>query len=134
MALTSSISQKELQRIASLSYEGKTIKVMLCQVGTSGYTVESTVSNWQSVEKSGDGYARYTATIATGSYDAVDAQYEMPYIDASFTATGIGYNYESIAIYIDGESYLHSLITESPSITLSSGQTQTYRIQLATND
>lgn len=134
MAQTVTISQRELKRIAGLAYEGETIKVMLCNVGTTGYTAESTVANWQSAELSGNGYVRGSASITTGSYDSTDARYEMPSVDVAFTATGTGYSYDRVIIYIDGETYIHSVISESPNITLSSGQTQTYRIQLATDD
>jgi hypothetical protein len=134
MALTTIISQRELKRVAALAYEGETLKIMLCSVGVSGFTSESTVANWQSVEQSGNGYVRYSEVIATGAYDAVDARYEMPAIDADFTATGAGYTYDRIVIYIDGETYIHSLITEDPNIALAAGQTQTYRIQLTTDD
>jgi len=134
MALTTTISQKELARVANLAYEGETLKVMLCSVGASGYTAESTVANWQSVEKSGNGYVRYSTTVATGSYDVTDARYEMPAIDAAFTATGAGYSYDRIIVYIDGATYIHSMIVEDPNITLAAGQTQTYRILLTTDD
>jgi len=134
MALTVTISQRELKRIAALGYEGETLKVMLCSVGATGYTSESTVANWQSVEKSGNGYVRYSEVIATGSYDAVDARYEMPAIDADFTATGAGYTYDRVIIYIDGETYIHSLIVEDPNIALAASQTQTYRVTLTTDD
>jgi hypothetical protein len=134
MALTTTISQKELARVAGLAYEGETLKVMLCSVGVSGFTAESTVANWQSVEQSGNGYVRYSEVIATGVYDAVDARYEMPAIDADFTATGAGYTYDRIVIYVDGTTYIHSLITENPNIALAAGQTQTYRIALTCDD
>jgi hypothetical protein len=134
MALTTTISQKELARVANLAYEGETLKVMLCSVGATGYTAESTVANWQSVEQSGNGYVRCSSVIATGSYDAVDARYEIPAIDAAFTATGAGYSYDRIVVYIDGATYIHSLIVENPNIALAAGQTQTYRIQLTTDD
>jgi hypothetical protein len=134
MALTTTISQKELERVAALAYEGETLKVMLCSVGASGFTAESTVANWQTVEQSGSGYVRYSEVIGTGSYDAVDARYEIPAIDAVFTATGAGYTYDRIVVYIDGSTYIHSLITEDPNIALAAGQTQTYRIQLTTDD
>ncbi len=134
MALTTTISQKELQRVAALAYEGETLKVLLASVGASGFTAESTVAQWQSVEKSGNGYVRYSEVIATGAYDATDARYEIPAIDAAFTATGAGYSYDRIVVYIDGETYIHSLIVENPNIALASGQTQTYRVQLVTDD
>ena len=134
MAITTTISQKELARVANLAYEGETIKVMLCSVGASGFTAESTVANWQSVEKSGNGYVRFSQVIATGAYDATDARYEMPAIDASFTATGAGYTYDRIVCYIDGAAYIHSLITENPNIALAAGQTQVYRVTLVCDD
>jgi hypothetical protein len=134
MALTTTISQKELARVANLAYEGETLKVMLCSVGASGFTAESTVANWQSVEQSGNGYVRFSSVIATGSYDATDARYEIPALDAAFTATGAGYTYDRIVVYIDGATYIHSLIVEDPNIALAAGQTQTYRIQLTTDD
>lgn len=134
MALTLIVSQKELQRVAALAYEGETIKIMLASVGASGFTSESTVTNWQSVEKSGNGYVRFSQVIAAGAYDALDARYEIPAIDAAFTATGAGYSYDRVVIYIDGATYIHSLITEDPNITLAAGQTQTYRVTLSTDD
>ena len=134
MALTLTVSQKELERVAALAYEGETIKIMLASVGASGFTSESTVTNWQSVEKSGNGYVRFSQVIAAGAYDAVDARYEIPAIDAAFTATGAGYSYDRVVIYIDVSTYIHSLITEDPNITLAASQTQTYRVTLSTDD
>jgi hypothetical protein len=134
MAITLTLSQKELARVANLAYEGETIKVMLASVGASGFTAESTVANWQSVEKSGNGYVRFSQVIATGAYDATDARYEIPAIDAAFTATGAGYTYDRIVIYVDGSTYIHSLIVEDPNIALAASQTQTYRINLSTDD
>jgi hypothetical protein len=134
MAITVTISQRELARVANLAYEGETIKVMLASVGASGFTAESTVTNWQSVEKSGNGYVRFSQVIATGAYDATDARYEIPAIDAAFTTTGAGYSYDRIIIYIDGATYIHSMIVEDPNISLAAGQTQTYRVALSTDD
>lgn len=134
MAISVTISQRELERIAGLVYEGETLKVMLCSVGSSGFTAESTVTEWQSVEKSGNGYVRFSEVLATGSYDNTDARYELPSVDADFTATGAGYSYDRVVCYIDGATYIHSLITENPNVTLSASQTQTYRIQLATDN
>jgi hypothetical protein len=134
MALTASISQKELERVAALAYEGETLKVMLCSIGATGYTAQSTVANWQTVEKSGNGYVRYSEVIGTGSYDAVDGRYELPTIDAEFTATGAGFTYDRVVLYIDGATYPHSVLAEDPNIVMSAGQTQTYRLDLNTND
>lgn len=135
MAQTLSISTKELQRVAAAAYEGETLKVMLCNVGATGYTAESTVANWQSVEVASTyGYVRYSTTIGTGSYNATVGAYLMPDIDAAFTASGGSYSYDRVVIYIDGATYPHSVITESPNIALAAGQTQTYRISLRQDD
>ena len=134
MALTVSLSTKELERVAALAYEGETLKVMLCNVGATGYTSSSTVTNWQSVEVSGNGYARASTVIATGSYNGTTASYELPTYDAVFTATGSGFTYDRIVVYIDGATYPVSVLTEDPNIVLTAGQTQTYRISLNTDD
>lgn len=134
MALTVSLSTKELQRVAELAYEGETLKVMLCAVGSTGYTSASTVANWQSVELSGNGYSRASTTVGTGSYNGTTARYEIPSYDAIFTASGGSLTYDRIVVYIDGATYPVSVLTEDPNIVLSSGQSQTYRISLNTDD
>jgi hypothetical protein len=119
-------------------------------VGTTGYNSNSTRANWDSVKISGNGYADFTDVIEVGAYDSTDLRYEMgggvganTYIDAVFNATNSGYVYDKIYVVIgtsdgsggwDEETYIHSLITESPSVLLLSGQSQTYRIQLVLDD
>ena len=134
MAITTTVSTKELQRQAALAFEGETLKVMLCQVGVTGYTAESTVANWQSVEVSGNGYVRYSELIGTGSYNGTAGAYVLPIIDAAFTATGAGYTYDRVVLYIDGATYPHSIIAEDPNIVLLAGQNQTYRLDLQQDD
>lgn len=134
MALTTVISQAELARVAGLAYAGKTVNVMLCSVGVTGYTENSSVANWQSVEKSGNGYARYSVVIGAGSYNGTTGRFELPNVDAVFTATGVGYSYDRIVVYFSGETSVHSVLTESPTITLASGQVKTYRLQIFTDD
>lgn len=150
MAATVTISPNEFKRIAALAYEGKRIRVSLATVGSSGFDSSSTRAQWDSRKVSGNGYADFTAVIATGSYDTSDLRYEMgasvganTYIDADFTATGAGYIYDTIYVVIgnsDGsggwneETYVHSIITENPSINMIAGQTQTYRIQVVVDD
>lgn len=134
MARTLTISQKELKRAAAAAYEGKAIRVMLCSVASTGYDAESTVTNWQSAELSGNGYARVSATIGTGSYDGTAAAYLLPDIDAVFSATGSGFTFDRVVTYINGETYVHSIVAESPAVVLNPGQTVTYRISLRTDD
>lgn len=134
MAVSTTISQKELKRQAALVYEGETLKVMLCAVASTGYDAESTVANWQSVELSGNGYSRYSTTIGVGSWDSGTGTYKLPDINAAFTASGVGFTYDRVILYIDGETYIHSMLTESPGIVLSPGQTQTYQLSLRQDD
>ncbi|MEN9728237.1 MAG: hypothetical protein RL434_2603 [Pseudomonadota bacterium] len=134
MALTTTISQKELKRVAGLAYETKTLKVMLCTVGATGYTAESTVANWQSVESTGTGYVRGSEVIGTGAWDGTDLRYEIPALDFAFTCSSGAYSYDTVVVYINGETYVHSILVESTLVTIAAGQTQTYRIQLITDD
>lgn len=133
MAQSVALSQKELERVANEAYVGKTLYVMLCVVGATGFTAQSTVTQWQSTELSGNGYVRYSEVVTAGSYNGTTGRFELPIIDAEFTTTS-SYVYDSIVLYFSGESYVHSVITESPNIALVSGQVQTYRIKLNTDD
>lgn len=133
MAQTTTISTKELKRQAGLVFEGKTLKVMLCNLTTQTFTAESTLAEWQSIELSGNGYTRFSQVISVGAYDSSIGAYSIPDIVAEFTCT-LAYSYNRVVLYIDGESYIHSVITESPNIALSSGQVQTYVIKLRQDD
>lgn len=149
MALTAAISNSELARVAAAAYENKRIRVSLASVGLSGYTVESSRTNWDLVKISGNGYADHTEVITLGSYDSLDARHELaaedegPFVLAEFTATGGTLYWDRIYIVIgtdDGvggwteEPFLHSLLVENPGITLAVGQSIVYRIQLFVND
>ena len=134
MAITTTVSSKELQRIAALAYEGKTLNVMLCTLGVGTFNAESTVANWQTVEKSGNGYARYSEQIGIGSYSTTDGRYNLPNIYAEFTAGGVGYSFSHVILYITGQTYLHSMLVESPAVILLPGQSQSYKITLAQDD
>lgn len=133
MPLTVVQSTKEQARVAAAAYEGQGIRVALCNVGSTGYTAESSVTNWLSVEISGNGYARYSLTLGTGTYDSTDARYELPFFDATFTATG-NLSYDRVVVYINGATFPYLVGTESPNIVLASGQTKTYRFQLTVDD
>jgi hypothetical protein len=143
MPYTSAISTKELERVATAAYVGRSVRVCLATVSSSGYTVESTTANWDSRELAlTNGYARVTVpTLAAGAYDAVDGRYEVgpssganQTIDATFTASGGTLTWDRVYVVIGTEPYIAYLGTESPGITLSAGQSVTYRIQLAVDD
>jgi hypothetical protein len=134
MAITTTISTKELARQAAACFEGETVKVMLCSVGTTGFTAESTVAQWETAEQSGNGYVRFSEVIGTGSYDTTEAAYLLPVVDAEFTCETLAYAYDRVVIFIDGATYPHSVLAETPAVVLSPGQKQTYRITFQQDD
>lgn len=137
MATTTTISQKELERQAALCLEGETLVVMLCSVGSTGYTANTLLSSWETVEVSGDAdYARVSEVIGTGAWNGTAGAYVIPSIDAQFSAAvgGSGYSYDRVVLFIDGATYPHSIISESPNIVLAPGQSQTYRLTLQQDD
>jgi hypothetical protein len=135
MALTTSISQAELARVAASAYQGKTYRLSLAN-NTTSLTAQSTVTQWDAAKISGNGYADITGTIGTGSYNATTARYELPQLTATFTATGGNWIYNTLYVVItDGStSSIHSVIVESPSVTLVDGGSITYRVVLNTDD
>jgi hypothetical protein len=133
MALTSTISTKELQRQAAAAFEGKTYTVFLA-TNTGSLTAESTAALWLAEEVSGGGYAAVTGTIGTGSYSTGNARYELPAINATFTATSPGFTYDTVCVRIGTETYLHSILVESPNIAMAAGQSKTYSITFAQDD
>lgn len=98
MAITASLSQAELQRVAALAYEGLPIRVSLANDTFSAYDVDDTVATWDGIKVSGNGYEDFRAVLGVGAYDPSDGRYEVPYIDAEFAATGSGFTYNSIYI------------------------------------
>lgn len=133
MAVALTISTKELERQAKLVFEGKSYKVFLASnPGT--LTGDSTAAQWEAVEASGNGYAAVTGVVAAGSYSTVNGRYQMPQISAAFSATGAGISYNTLCLKLDGETYLHSITVETPSVTLAAGQSKTYLITLIQDD
>lgn len=139
-----------MERIAGLAYEGNQVRVSLANLTSESYTESTILSDWDSIEISGNGYSNYTALVATGAYDSSDGRYEMgdtsganTYINAEYTASGSGFTYNRIYVAIgipDGgggwteEPYLHSLLVEDPAISLAPGTTVKYKIQLVVDN
>jgi hypothetical protein len=139
MAQTTVITPKELERQAVLAFGSKTLKVMLCAATVDAEDpedppielgVDNTVAEWQEAEAVGNGYVRFSQVLGSGAYDPTSESYVIPAVDAEFLASSLGYSYSKVVLYIDGETYPHSIITESPAITLAPGQTQIYRLTL----
>ena len=134
MAITLTISQNELQRQAALAFEGQTYEVFLAN-NSGSLTANSTYAAWQAVElASANGYAPVTGTIGTGAWSSAHARYELPAITATFTSSGSGLSYDTICVRLGTETYLHSILIESPSVTLAAGQAKSYVITLVQDD
>lgn len=133
MAITATISQKELERQAGLCFEAESYTVFLAN-NTTSLTAQSTYTSWVAAAPSGGGYAAVTGTIGTGSYNGTTNRYELPTITATFTATGAGFTYNTVCLRIASSTYLHSIVVENPSITLLAGQSKTYTLLLAQDD
>tara|TARA_R110000868_G_scaffold55541_9_gene172749 strand:- start:7683 stop:8084 length:402 start_codon:yes stop_codon:yes gene_type:complete len=133
MALTLTISQKELQRQAAAALETKAYTIFLA-TNSGALTSESTYSSWFAVKAVGTGYANVTGTLAAGSYNATTGRWELPAVTATFTCTGDFYSFDTICVRIATETYLHSINVESPSVTLVSGQSKTYTITFAVDN
>ena len=146
MALTATLSTHELARVAGLCYEGKRVRVSLANVGATGFTAESTVADWDSVKVTGSGYVDFTDVVETGAYDGTDTRYEMggtsganTYVYAIFTPSGGSITYDRVYVVIGTDNgsggwteqpRVHSLLVESPAVTLAPDVPVTYRIQL----
>ena len=139
MAITTAISTEEFKRIAQLAYEGLPCVVSLHN-SAGGLTAESTLADWDAVKlPATNGYADFTvASLPAGGLDAgSDDRWEIggtaganTYVEAAFTAEGAGFLFNTVVIRVGSGLYPHSVLVESPAITVAAGQTQTYRIQL----
>ena len=134
MALTLTISPKELERQAGLALDGKNYEVFLAN-NTGGLTADSTAAAWKAVEvAAGNGYAAVTGTTGTGAYVPGNGRVELPDITAAYTASGAGFAYNTVCLHFVGETYLHSISVEAPDITLAAGSSKTYVISLIQDD
>lgn len=135
MALTTTITPAELTRVGVTAYEGKSYRLSLAN-NTTSLTSLSTVAQWDAAKLTGNGYADITGTIGTGTYESAGSTYGLPQLTATFTATGGNWTYNTLYVVITagGTSTLHSIVVESPAVTLIDGGSITYRIVLFTDD
>lgn len=135
MALTITITPKELERQAALAFQGKTYKVFLAYDPNNTLSQASTTTQWLTKELAAvNGYAAVTGTIGTGSYNATLGRYELPSITAQFTATDVGYVYDVIVVVVDNATYPHSVTRVSPEQGLFAGQSRSYVLRLLQDD
>ena len=140
MAVTTAISTKEFKRIADAAYKGKAVRVSLHKNDGSTLNADSTITDWDAVKLPSDnGYADYdVAALPEGGLDlGTDDRWEIgespgpnTYIDAEFNATDAGFTFNTVVVRIATEDYPHSILVETPNVTVAPGQTMTYRVQL----
>jgi len=132
----------EAGRLFASNYAGK--KARLCLAVNSGSLgVSSNTAAWDAVELSGNGYARAEWTIPSGSYNSTTERFEAGSQFCGFTASsggsGLSWNTAYIVIgTISGSSVTWNtgvsfILTESPNIALSPGQSRGYNVALFTD-
>lgn len=90
MALAAVTSQRELARVAALSYEARRLRVSLAFSG-GGLTAESDRTAWDAVKLSGNGYSDFVQTLLTGAWNGSTTRHELPAVNAIFTGAGAGF-------------------------------------------
>ena len=139
MTLTTEVCTFEFKRIADAAYSGLSCRVSLHQ-NDGTLTSDSTIAEWDAKKlPDADGYQDFTvASLPEGGLDSgSDSRWEIgaapganTYIEAKFDATGSGYTYNTVVIRIGSATYPHSILVESPAVTIAAGQSQVYRCQL----
>jgi hypothetical protein len=135
MALTIALTPKELQRQASLAFEGKSYKVFLAYNPSATLGTDSTTASWSALELPAQGgYAPVSGTLGVGSYNATLARYELPTITAQFSGQGVGFVYDVLVVVIDDAAYPHSIARIAPEQSLAAGQSRSFVIRLLQDD
>ena len=130
----------EAGRLYTSDYAGKRARLCLANTASGLPGINSTTAQWDAVELSGNGYARFEWTIPTGSYNATTERYEANNQLATFGATaggaGLSWNAAylvigtlsgSVTTYNTGVSFI---LNESPAITLAAGDIRGYYVQI----
>lgn len=135
MALSVTITPKELQRQAALAFEGQAYKVFLASDPNETLSDTSTLAQWEALELAEDkGYAPVTGTIGVGAYSEANAQYELPAVDATFTGLDTGFTHDVVVLSIGGYSHPHSVMRQSEAVLLQASQSIGYKLRLIQDD
>lgn len=135
MSLSITVTPKELERQAELCFVGKAYKVFLATDPEGAKGINSTISEWEEVELSQiNGYQPVVGTIGNGLYNSAAERFDLPTINAQFTGTGSGYEFDTMLIAIEDSTYLHSLIRFTEPVILQSGVSKSYLLKLVQDD
>ena len=132
MGLLGATAREGLRRIAEDAYSGKTYVTILCNTnGDTSYTAESSISDWETIEISGNGYSRSNYLLQdVGSPSLTDGTCLAAEISADFSATGGSYTYDSLVVFEQSALYPVSVSTISPANSLGDGESVSYRIDI----
>jgi hypothetical protein len=136
MTLTVTITPGELERQASLIYQGKSFEVFLVSNSTQPTPLDatSTYAEWKAIEVAGNGYVTASGTVGFGAYNQTSTRFEVAPLVASFSAAGGDIVFDTICVKVGAGGYLHSIQVEDPAITILDGGSRTYLISLVQDD
>jgi hypothetical protein len=132
----------EAERLWANSYQGK--RARLCLANNTGtLTASSTTAQWDAVELTGNGYARYEWTIPAGAYNTTSERFQAPAqlceFQASSGGTGLNWNTAYLVVgTISGSATTWNtgvsfILNESPTVALYPGEPRGYNILLFTD-
>lgn len=132
-------------RLWAANYSGKraSVRLALNTTGSTALTVNSTTAEWDAIELSGNGYARFEWTLPVGSFNTTTNRYEAPtqlcQFQASSGGTGLTWNTAYLVIgtisgstttWNTGVSFIR---VENPNIVLYPGEPRGYLVTLFTD-
>lgn len=131
------------ERLFADRFAGKRASMRLC-VNPGSLTTSSTRTQWEAVELSGNGYARYEWTIPAGSYNATAGRWEAPPQLCEFSASsggnGLTWNTAVIVLgtYVSNvfapESGVSFILSEGSNQTILAGATpRSYQVIICTD-
>jgi hypothetical protein len=133
----------EAGRLFASDYAGKKARLCLATTASGSPGISSTTAQWDAVELSGNGYARYEWTIPTGSYNTTTERFEVAAQVCQFTASSGGAGMSWNAAYlvigtISGSTVTWNTgvsftLTESPNAVLSPSEVRSYSVTLYTD-
>jgi hypothetical protein len=120
-------------------FAGKKARLCLA-LNTSGLTDAATTAQWDAVELSGNGYARYIWTVPAGAYNSTTLRFEAAAQLCQFQASsgGAGLTWNTAYLVFGTESGgvttwqtgVSFILVESPNITLAPGEPRGYNVQI----
>ena len=133
----------EAGRLFAGDYAGKKARLCLANTTSGSPGINSTTAQWDAVELSGNGYARYEWTIPTGSYNSTTERFEVAAQLCQFAASSGGAGLSWNAAYLVIGTISGSTVTwntgvsftlaESPNAVLSPGEVRSYNVTLYTD-